>query len=108
MVDGAIQVWERLIIDFHNQNNTYSVAITGGAFGGIDLGPGGEGQSGPSQFDGNGIPVSGSIQMDADGGGLGWYVDPNPADNAEYPAVRTPFHLAGGPNLADFRSVVLH
>jgi Bacterial Ig domain/PKD domain len=37
-----------------------------------------------TQFSNNGIPTGGTLYLDTDANGLGWYIDPTPWDNSEY------------------------
>ena len=47
----------------------------------------------------NGLPTSGTIVLDANANGVGWYVDPTPSDNSEFATA-----LSGGAFLANGNS----
>lgn len=42
-----------------------------------------------NSFDSSGHPLSGTLTLDVDGNGLGWYIDPTPEDNTEYATALT-------------------
>ncbi len=110
VVDRAIEIWDDVIVDLHNGSNTFFVNITGGEDGGIDLRTGdGLPALGATIIEPNtpGQPMTALIQIDDDGGGIDWYVDPNPENNSEFDA-DTPFWLSSGPAGRDMLSVVLH
>jgi hypothetical protein len=107
VIDHAIVVWERVIKDFNGvmpaeaNSNTFKVHITGGIRSGLNLGGTIAGLGG---FGSNG----GSLRLDANGGGFGWFIDPTPADRSEYPVTITGSHFSGGPAGNDMLSVTLH
>ncbi|MEW4566987.1 FG-GAP-like repeat-containing protein [Tautonia sp. JC769] len=106
VIDRAIEIWEGLILDIGRPDNTIRVRFQGGAFSGLDMG----GTLGLAtvRYDARG-PFEATIQLDADGGGRGWYVDPSPADDLEFAAAATPtFHVGGPPEQFDLLSTVVH
>ena len=100
VVDAALDAWERLIVDFNqavlvlrplphieNPNTldiTLDMALNTPGFGG--------GAGNPATYDLNGTPLSRGIVInsgtdtdnDGNGDGVGWYLDPNPNDHAEF------------------------
>jgi hypothetical protein len=107
VIDHAIVLWERVIKDFNGaaaseaDSNAFKVRITGGTLSGLDLG------GSIAGLGGHGIR-GGSLQIDANGGGFGWFIDLTPADRSEYPVSHTPYHFSGGPAGNDLLSVTLH
>ncbi len=53
-------------------------------------------------------PTSGTIVMDDDAAGGGWYFDSTPGDDVEFTNPIAPFAASGGPAGNDFYSVVVH
>jgi hypothetical protein len=43
-----------------------------------------------TEFDRQGTPIAGTLTLDVDGNGLGWYLDPTPEDHTEYATALTP------------------
>jgi hypothetical protein len=106
VIDRAIEIWEGLILDVGRPDNTIRITFQGGAFSGLDMGA----TLGLAtvRFDARG-PFEATIQLDADGGGRGWYVDPTPADDLEFAGAATPtFHVGGPPDRFDLLSTVVH
>ena len=106
MIDEAITIWEGLVTDRGQASETLPVTIEGGAFSNVDLGD----SLGLStvKFDAHGT-TSAVMQLDADGAGVGWYVDPTPADSGEFPVQAAPGFKVGGPaGTYDLLSTVLH
>ena len=105
-IDRAIAVWEDLIVDNNRPDNTLRVTFLGGSSSGLDMGD----TLGLStvRYDEGGT-IEATIELDADGGGEGWFVDPTPWDNLEFPVAASPTYLVGGPaGRYDFLSTVLH
>ena len=94
IVDRALQDWQDVIVDFNygGGGNTYTLSISAS-----DLGGGGRGVTTGLAVDGDGKPTSATITMDDNGGGAGWYFDPNPSDDAEFTTLLNGF-TANGPN----------
>ena len=44
-------------------------------------------------FDENGVPNAGTIEIDHDANGVGWFIDPTPLDNSEFTAQDTDSYL---------------
>jgi hypothetical protein len=105
VIDRAIAIWEGLIVDNNRPDNTLRVTFLGGAGSSLDMGD----TLGLStvRFDDRGTSEA-TIELDADGGGRGWYVDPNPADDLEFPVAASPTYLIGGPDRYDLLSTVVH
>ncbi|RUL85270.1 FG-GAP repeat protein [Tautonia sociabilis] len=106
VIDQAIDLWEGLILDNNRPDNTLRVTFEGGSFSGLDMGD----TLGLStvRFDAEGT-IEATIRLDADGGGQGWYIDPTPADHAEFPIAAASTFLVGGPEgRYDFLSTVSH
>ncbi len=115
VVDQALDCWRNTILDLDATPSpffpkTFQVFITGGSTSGVNLGGTVSGLAGLYQADFEGIPVRANIQIDADAGGdpAGWYIDPDPTDNAEFTTLTTRFSARGGPAGMDLYSVVLH
>lgn len=106
VVDRAIQLWHDRIAVLNNDQGGITVNVTGGSTSSVHLG-GLLGQAG-SETNAAGMPVSGMIAIDATANGKGWYTDPNPADNAEFPNAATATHLTGGPEGEDLLTVAVH
>ncbi|NEQ97870.1 MAG: PKD domain-containing protein, partial [Cyanothece sp. SIO2G6] len=51
-----------------------------------------------TRFDTNGQPIAGTILLDDDANGLGWYIDPTPWDNTEYHPDQTDTLLKATPD----------
>ncbi|WP_169977665.1 hypothetical protein [Tautonia rosea] len=106
VIDRAIAIWEALILDIQRPDNTMRITFQGGAFSTLDMGD----TLGLAtvRFDASG-PFEATIQLDADGGGRGWYVDPTPADDLEFARAATSTFLVGGPSdQFDLLSTVVH
>ncbi len=106
VVDQAVAYWEQLTIDIGLPAPRLDVTITGGTNSGLHLG-GASGLTANVFSDSRGS-YSANIYIDADAGGTGWYIDPNPADNSEYARQTSPSDFAGGPPGSDLYSTVLH
>ncbi len=106
VIDRAIATWEGILVDLNNPANTFPVQFSGGINSGLEL----EGALGlgTAEFDGEGRPVSGTVQLDADAQGFGWYIDPDPSGSEEFGTLVTPAFLTGGTDEADLYSVVMH
>ena len=105
-IDQAITLWEGLILNNNRSDNTLRVTFEGGAFSTLDMGD----TLGLStvSYDPLGT-TDATIELDADGGGPGWYVDPTPMDNAEYTVMASSSYFIGGPaGQYDFYSTVIH
>lgn len=131
IVRQAIQDWEQVITNFNfdlpglpaNELNTFGFNIQAMNLGnqltqldpnatiydrfGNDvenMPPGGPNNT--LQF---GKPVTASVYIDTNGGGYGWYFDPSPATNGEFPQFINPFSARGNiGNHQDFYTTVLH
>ena len=106
VIDRAIAIWESLIVDNNRPDNTLRVTFEGGAASKLDMG----GTLGLSnvKYDAQGTTEA-TIKLDADGGGYGWFVDPTPGLDEEFPLSATSTYLAGGPaDRFDLLSTVLH
>ncbi|WP_152052498.1 FG-GAP-like repeat-containing protein [Tautonia marina] len=106
VIDRAIEIWEGVILDINRPDNTMRIRFQGGAFSGLDMGD----TLGLAtvRYDASG-PFEATIQLDADGGGRGWYVDPTPADDLEFAGAASPTFLVHGPaDQFDLLSTVVH
>jgi hypothetical protein len=131
IVDQAIQDWERVIVNFNfdlpgtpaselntfyfdpvaaNLGNQLTQLSTRGLsydqFGNDQLGipPGG-----PNNTIVFGKPVTADVYIDTNGGGHGWYFDPNPATNGEFTQFISPSSAQGNiGGREDFYTAVLH
>lgn len=97
VVDAALDAWERLITNF-NQDTDPGPGVTNPDTLDITLSmtpgsPGfGGGAGSPATYDVNGHPLSRAISInsgtdtdaDGNGDGVGWYLDANPNDHAEF------------------------
>jgi Ca2+-binding RTX toxin-like protein len=114
VVDQALRHWDSLLVDFDNDPSnaphTVNVTITGGSTSGLDLGGGILASSGSFTATAAGLPSSSQIRIDASAGGnpAGWYIDPVPGDNAEFPDLLTRHAAEGGPPGQDLYAAVLH
>ncbi|NEQ98497.1 MAG: hypothetical protein F6K30_17550 [Cyanothece sp. SIO2G6] len=66
-----------------------------------------------TRFDTSGVPIAGTILIDDDANGLGWYIDPTPWDNTEYHPHQTNTLLKATPDSPaygryDLLTTVLH
>jgi hypothetical protein len=106
VVDQAVAIWNGLIPDLNNGTNVFQVNISGGVNGGIDLGPGVLAQTRADV--GTYQPASAQILVAARPGGVGWFVDPTPQDDAEFPRPLSPSAADGGPAGYDLLTAVVH
>lgn len=79
----------------------------------IDLPPGQLAEAEITSLNGLGYPNSGTITIDADGNGRGWFVDPTPLDNSEFPLVNSGFNyqasnFSPANNKYDLLTTILH
>jgi len=105
VIDQAITIWEGLIVDNGRPDNRMTMRFVGGSNSSLDLGDS-LGISGVS-FDAT-SPFEATIQIDADAGGDGWFVDPTPADDLEFPTAATPTFKVDGPRSFDLLTTVVH
>lgn len=105
VVDQALAWWNTLVIE-RPQVGPLALTILGGAASGMDLG-GNVTSFVTVQTSGNGT-ASATLRIDADAGGRGWYVDPQPADHQEFAQKQSEYLFTGGPAGLDLYSVVLH
>ena len=120
IVHRAIGDWERVIVDFNyddngsNLNNTFELTINAAS-----MGFGVRGSTTHTAHDDNTDrkPTAATVTLDDDGGGLGWYFDPNIGDefqpeDGEYTQPLTLFTadvpFPGGPTGSDLYRTVLH
>lgn len=115
IVNKAIGDWERVIVDFNyddtgsNLNNTFNLTINAASMG---FGARGSTSNTGRDDSTDRKPTSATVTLDDDGGGLGWYFDPNIFDDGEYTkpinlfAANVPF--PGGPTGSDFYRTVTH
>ena len=106
VIDRAIAIWESSIVDNNRPDNTLRVTFEGGSASNVDMG----GTLGLSnvKYDAQGTTEA-TIRLDADGGGYGWFVDPTPGLDEEFPLAATPTYLTGGPSdRFDLLSTVVH
>ncbi len=106
LIEQAIEDWETIL-----PLVSFSVFITGGSMSGVDITDCGGGPAlgcAGEYMESGGLPTSASITIDADAMGLGWFIDPTPTDNAEFPTLVTPYFAQGGPAGIDMYSTVLH
>jgi hypothetical protein len=119
IVRQAISDWEQVLANFNYKNvgqpgwapvaNTFFLNVTAQPLAPGDLGTVlGSDNSVDNQYttthvvgDGTtitqyeGKPYRGTVLLDDDGGGHGWYFDPTPGDNSEFPLVDNPFSARG-------------
>ncbi len=93
IVEHAIDDWQRVIPSFNYNdpglNDTYQLTVTAGP----DFNSNVAGRGGPNSFNftvGE-KPSSGSINMDDNGGGEGWFFDQTPTDDAEFSGLLSPY-----------------
>ena len=94
VVDEAIAAWNRVIDNFNYFDGTdgfpvtFSVILPGPALGLAD--------TSSSNLDALGVPRCGAISLwrGTDGHGLGWWLDPTPADSWEFSRPLNPFCAA--------------
>ncbi len=115
VVDAAIDDWEAVIQNFNYRNvgtrgnapaaNTFTLQISAAALGS----PGLRGVTSITGIDDDDKPFQSSIQLDDNGGGAGWFIDPTPHDHAEFSNLVTRF-TATSPAAAtrDLYRTVLH
>jgi hypothetical protein len=106
-VDQAIADWQATIQDFRNGSNTFHLSITAGDRGGTILGTTWYGLGFLTPFAGD-RPTSANIQLDDNGAGSGWFFDPTPNDDSEFPHLLNRFAATGGPAGEDFYSTAEH
>jgi hypothetical protein len=106
VVDQAITIWNGIVTNLHNGTNRLNVTITGGSQSGVNLGPGTLGETEVNV--GNYQPTSATIRIAATAQ-AGWFVDPTPADDSEFPTpTGSPYAADGGPGGSDLLSTALH
>ena len=119
IVQRAIGDWERVVADFNyddtgpNLNNTFDLTINAASLGFTERGT----TTITGRDDATDRkPTSASVTLDDDGGGLGWYFDPNVGfafspEDGEYTQPTTLFSAniaPGGPSGSDFYRTILH
>ncbi len=114
IVQKAISDWERVILDFNyddtgpDLSNTFNLTVNAADLGGQARG--GENNTGRDDATDR-KPTSSTVTLDDNGGGAGWYFDPNIFDDGEY---SNPIDLftanigSGGPTASDFYRTVVH
>jgi hypothetical protein len=112
IVDRAIDDWEAVIADFHYLEfgglfeplgpNTYSVSVDAAALAG------GLGTTTITDIDVQGKPFFAAIELDDDGGGLGWFFDPTPQDDFEFNTLIAPFRADSTMTTVDFYRTIVH
>jgi hypothetical protein len=116
LVNRAIDDWEAVITDFNYDgdgnpltDNTYDLTINAATFAG-----GLRASTNQPQVQ-SGLPVSTTISMDDNGGGLGWFFDETPLDDAEFTAIANPFQASfvdattvGQQRVNDFYRTITH
>ncbi len=87
IVKRAIDDWNAVILDqnFDNDGDPLTGEYQLNVFA-ADLGGGERGTTAPPTLT-NGIPSATSITLDDNGGGLGWFFDQTPLDDAEFTAI---------------------
>lgn len=105
VVDQAIAWWNTLVID-RPQQGPLSLTVLGGSASGLNLG-GNVSSLVMVETSGTGT-ASATLRIDADAGGVGWYIDPAPADAHEFPLPQGTYVFGGGPPGLDLYSVVSH
>ncbi len=115
IVNKAISDWERVIVDFNyddngsSLSNTFNLTLNAAS---MDFGVRGSAQNTGRDDSTDRKPTSATVTIDNDGGGLGWYFDPNVFDDGEYTnpvnlwTANVPF--PGGPTGSDFYRTVVH
>ncbi|MFT3883695.1 MAG: hypothetical protein QM703_29210 [Gemmatales bacterium] len=115
IVDRAIQDWQNVITSFNYQAfggvnqpvaaDTYTLNISAS-----NLGGGGRGVTNNVKADAQGRLYSASIGLDDNGGGVGWFFDTTPNDDAEFTTLLNQFS-ANGPNALngnDYYRTIVH
>jgi len=115
IVNRAINDWNSVVLDqdFDNDNNpltgNYQLTIFA-----ADLGGGTRGATALPTLT-NGIPSATTIVLDNDGGGLGWFFDQTPLDDAEFTAIADVFQASfvdsttlGQQRVNDFYRTITH
>lgn len=112
IVDRALDDWEAVIADFHYLEfgglfeplgpNTYSVSVDAAALAG------GLGTTTITDIDVQGKPFFAAIELDDDGGGLGWFFDPTPQDDFEFNTLIAPFRADSTMTTVDFYRTIVH
>lgn len=105
VVDEAIAWWNVLVID-RPQQGPLSLTVLGGNSSGMNLG-GNVSSLVTVEAVGGGTSAA-TLRIDADAGGVGWYVDPQPEDAQEFSTWEGTFVFSSGPPGLDLYSVVLH
>ena len=119
IVAQAINDWSRVIADFNYTHvgkpgyarsaNTIHLSIRAATLGGGSVGQTrffGVDRAGTDGVGGRhivrlpkgeifGKPYAAGVTLDDNGGGRGWFFDPDPADSAEFPGVVSPSHAVG-------------
>jgi hypothetical protein len=112
VIDQVIADWNHVVGSFNYRNvgqsgwaPTYDFALTVSAttFTDNTLGKGGA-----AAWDGDRKPYAGSLRMDNDGAGQGWYFDPFPQDNVEFSRLQSRFAATSGDSRNDFYTTALH
>lgn len=88
VVDQAIADWNAIILNFNHAGggNTYNLTL-----GAMELGGTLRANGGPDAHDGERVPLRGTINLDLNAGGSGWYVDPEPRDDSEFTEIDNAF-----------------
>lgn len=105
VVDQALAWWNVLVVD-RLQQGPLSLTVLGGGASGMNLG--GNVSSLVTVETVGGGTAAATLRIDADAGGVGWYVDPQPADAQEFSTPLGAYVFSGGPPGLDLYSVVLH
>ncbi len=104
VVERAVAWWNVLVID--RPQGPLSLTVLGGGASGMNLG-GSVSSLVTVETVGAGTSAA-TLRIDADAGGVGWYVDPQPADALEFSTSLGAYVFSGGPPGLDLYSVVLH
>lgn len=117
VIKEAIRIWNNVLVDLNNDSNVFHVTFSGGNSDSADL-IGWQDQPLAAETiirddaglpDVPGQPRKADVILDNDGGGIGWFVDSTPGDNAEFPSVLAPYFLGdNAEGQRDMLSVVVH
>lgn len=121
VVDEALRYWSDVIQNFNYSNIGKKGYSKTGVFqmtvfaqdqallpDPISSQRGGYGVTYKDDVDRDGKPFAGTISLDNDMAGNGWYFDPTPGDDVEFPTPLTASAAAGGPAGIDLFAIMLH
>jgi hypothetical protein len=88
IVERAIADWNKVITNFNyndpnNPTNEFDLTVDAAAMSGS----GERGNTDITAITSNAVPTKATTVLDDDGGGVGWYFDPTPNDDAEFTAI---------------------